>query len=518
MKKMKKIASVLLALVMVVAMAMPAFAGEVTPPNTSDATDSFTITVNNPKDSISIDGQTFSAYKVFDVTYNLENEAYLYTVADAFQDFTYTVAGAEGAEGTTYNKETLVGYVETLSSDSAALNAFAAAVFKYVSDNNIEASGSAVAANEQAVITLAQAGYYLVSGGATNEDSEDGSGSVTAACILDTTNPSVEMQVKADAPSIDKVIVEADSANGAEGKGTAQDVGSVVKFKLTSKVPAMTGYTTYKYIVHDKMTSGLTFNNDVKVTIGGTEYNAITVSDVDADGAFTIDFGDIIGQTEAAEIVITYSATINNNALVSDVETNTVSLEYSNNPYDENDTDKTPDKIVYVYDFDIVIDKYVGGDASTKLAGAEFYLTNADGKYYKLTTAEDGAKKVSWVDAKEDATRLTTDENGYARFEGLDSGDYQLVEEKAPNGYNKLDGPVNVKITIEYEEDGSLKSSSATVDATGQLSQTQGVENKAGSLLPSTGGIGTTIFYIVGTILVVGAGILLVTKRRMKEQ
>lgn len=515
MKKMKKIASVLLALVMVVAMAMPAFAGEVTPPNTSDDTKNFTITVNNPKDSISIDGQTFSAYKVFDVTYNLENEAYLYTVADAFQNFTYTVAGAEGEEGTMYDKETLVEYVETLTSNSEALNAFAAAVFKYVSDNSIAASGSAVAANEQAVIELTQAGYYLVSGGATNED---GDGSVTAACILDTTNPSVEMQVKADAPSIDKVIVEADSANGEEGKGTAQDVGSTVNFKLTSTVPVMTGYTTYKYIVHDKMTSGLTFNNDVEVTIGGTAYNEITVSDVDADGAFTIDFGNIVGQDEGAEIVITYSATINNNALVSDVETNTVNLEYSNDPYDENKTDKTPDKIVYVYDFDIVINKYADGDESKKLAGAEFYLTNADGKYYQLTTADDGAKTVSWVDAKGDATKLTTDDNGYARFEGLDAGDYQLVEEKAPNGYNKLDGPVDVKITIEYKEDGSLKTSSATVDSTGQLSQTSKIENKAGSLLPSTGGIGTTIFYIVGTILVVGAGILLVTKRRMKEQ
>lgn len=526
MRRIKKIASLVLAMIMVMAMAVPVFASD--PANVSGDQEEFKITVKNERESISIDGQQFDAYKLFDVTYNLENKAYTYTLAAAFKDFSYTVESGE-----TYAGDQLVTYVSGLTNDSAALNAFANAVGKYIADNKIAVSGSATAVNEVAVITLKEAGYYLVSGGATNENGGDDS-QVTAAFILDTTNPNVEMQVKADAPSIDKVIVEADSNQGSEGKGTAQDVGSVVDFKLTSTVPNMTGYTSYTYTVHDTMSDGLTFNDDVAVTIGGTEYRDFTVNTNGQSFDIVFDKAKFVELAAGSAIVITYSATINENALTTDVETNTVNLEYSNDPTSDTDsTEETPEKKVYVYDFDIVIDKYAGNDENTKLENAKFVLRKkGTSEYYKWNTTD---KKVEWIavqategQSEEDAIKAAvtagtidekaTDKNGATTFTGLDSGEYELVETEAPNGYNKLTAPVGVTITITYDSEGKLLESSATMENNGQYHQDSKISNNAGSLLPSTGGIGTTIFYVVGGILVIGAGILLVTKKRMKAQ
>lgn len=294
----------------------------------------------------------------------------------------------------------------------------------------------------------------------------------------------------------------------------------------------MDGYTSYTYVVHDTLSDGLTFNNDVAVTIGGTTYTNFTVAQ---DGqSFTITFNDFINQKANAgkDIVITYSAKINEKALNRDDETNTVHLEYSNNPYDGSSTGTTPDEVVYVYDFDIVIDKYTGDEADgTRLAGAMFVLKNAEGKYYHWNAV---TKAVEWVsvDAEPDTlnksaeeikaaweqlgvTVATTDASGAARFSGLDVGSYSLKEIAAPAGYNLLKEEVTVTITASYNEDGTLKESSAASTDNGQYFQTEKIQNNAGTELPSTGGTGTTIFYILGSLLVVVAGVLLVTRKRM---
>ena len=275
----------------------------------------------------------------------------------------------------------------------------------------------------------------------------------------------------------------------------------------------MDGYDTYTYIVNDTMSAGLTFNNDVAVTIDGVAYTDFTVAQ--NGQSFTITFNNFISQKANAgkAIVITYSATINENALTTDKETNTVNLEYSNNPNDSESKGETPESIVYVYDFDIVIDKYTGDEATgTRLAGAKFVLKNASGKYYYYN---ESAKKVEWKDALSEATEVTTDQSGVAKFKGLDSGTYYLHETEAPAGYNLLKEDVTVTITATYGDDGQITSSSATSANNGQYQQVQKIENKSGATLPSTGGMGTTLLYIIGAILVVGAGVLLVARRRM---
>ena len=296
----------------------------------------------------------------------------------------------------------------------------------------------------------------------------------------------------------------------------------------------MDGYDTYTYIVNDTMSDGLTAVDkdndgkiDVTVTIDGDTYTDFTVAQ---DGqSFTITFNNFINQKANAgkDIVITYSATINEKALTTDKETNTVNLEYSNNPNDNTSKGKTPDRIVYVYDFDIVIDKYTGDKTSgERLDGAKFVLyKTVDSKelYYFYDNI---TKEVKWIELADDTavtaaikngtiTEVTTDEDGAAKFQGLDSGTYSLHETEAPAGYNLLKEDVTVTITATYGNDGQITSSSATSANSGQYQQVQKIENKSGAILPSTGGMGTTLLYIIGAILVVGAGVLLVARRRM---
>ncbi len=508
MKNLKKFASVLLALVMVLSMATTVFAADET-----NTTPTYTIEVNNNKENISINGITYSAYKLFNVTYDSAIEAHSYTITEEFKDFSYTYT-VNDTNKTVFG-EALINYIATLSDNAEALDAFAEAALEYATENNIAAAGSAVASNEKATIDVTSkgAGYYLIAGTATTAQGQ----TVTAACSLDTTNPTATVTVKADAPAIDKVIVNADDNTG---NGTSVNVGDTVNFKLTSKVPSMTGYETYKYIVHDTMSAGLTFNDDVVVKIGENTLTQDTDYTVAVSGqSFTITIADLTKYTEVegAVIEITYSANLNNNALTTDVETNKVKLEYSNNPNDDTETTETPEDVVYVYDFDIIIDKYAKDDTegttdNTRLAGAEFVLykkVDDTKKYYKLAD-----NTVTWIDAETEATVVTTNDQGKASFTGLEAGTYYLHETKAPDGYNQLKEDVAVTITATYGTDGTL-TTNTTKTGNGQYSLTQGIENSTGTELPETGGIGTTIFYVVGGLMVLGAAVLLITRKRM---
>ena len=518
MKYMKKLASLLLALVMVFALGVSAFAAN---------TNEHTITITNDKS-----GHTYTAYQVFsgDITGGkLTNIAWgsgvngdaVLTALKALDNSPY--ANCEDAMD-------VAGVLAGFANDSEQLDAFAKVVGKNL---GTEAGHSSESASPYTIKVFGD-GYYFVKDTGTL-----GSDDAATKYILEVLDD-VSIKAKAETPTIDKIIVNADDG---KGNGTAVDVGSVVTFQLTSTVPAMEGYDSYTYIVNDTMSAGLTPVDedndgiiDVTVTIGGNDYADFTV--VQNGQSFTITFNNFINQKANAgkEIVITYSATLNENALNTDKETNTVYLEYSNDPNNSSSTGQTPPDIVYVYDFDIVIDKFTddktGEEKDTRLANAKFVLLNSDKSkyyYYNETT-----KAVEWnalaegetlegvlaVDYTGDTkiTEVTTGENGAAKFQGLDTGTYYLHETAAPAGYNVLTEDVEVVITATYKDDGTIDTSSATSTSNGQYQQTEPVENRAGSLLPSTGGIGTTIFYILGGLLVAGAVVLLVTKRRMNAE
>ena len=481
MKHARKLASLLLALVMVFALAVTAFASEtVTPPTTG------TITVDNP-----VSGRTYTAYKIFDVVYDTKGH-YSYTIDSTSAWFnTVNTYSKQTNSGLTLAQVGFTTYVVTTGNGFSAPD-FAAALKENVTGKTGETlSGNA---NSVTVSNLAL-GYYFVSSG------------TGALCNLTTTNPTVTIHDKNDMP-FEKT---ADKTN--------VDVGQTVKFTITGKVPDTTGFEIYTYEIADTMSEGLTFNrNSLAVKVGSADvttdtdkctiaYNAET-----APNTFKVTIL-VKNCTVGDAITVTYTATVNEKAIAV-VSKNEATLTYSNDPTDSTKMTTTPAQKQEVYTSKIVIDKYETGKLGTKLPGAEFVLfreaphneaqyaaVQNDIQYYKW---DEATKTVSWVDNIDAATKVTTNANGAASFDGLANGTYYLVETKAPAGYNPLTAPVPVTVA------------GSSTDIT-KLSVTAKVENQAGTLLPSTGGVGTTVFYVLGAVLVLGAVVLLVTKKRMSD-
>ena len=477
MKHARKLTSLLLALAMVFALAVTAFAAG-----------AGSITVDNP-----IAGQNYTAYKIFDVVYNDGQTAYSYTI-DSTSAWFNTVD--------TYSKQTNSGltltkvgdtttYVVTTTGDFSA-PPFADALKKALDANPTAFTGTPLTKSgspEKASATVNELGYYFVTS------------TTGALCNLTTTNPNANIHDKNDMPfkkEVDKTNV---------------DVGQTVTFKITGKVPDYTGFNTYTYLITDTMTDGLTFNGDsLTVKVGeATVTNDCTIA-YDAETApqtFTVSIPVLEKKYNfGAEIVVTYTATVNKNAIAV-ISTNQAKLTYSNDPTTGETKDSQTEE-QKVYTSKIVIDKFETDKKDTvKLEGAEFVLykkapNDADQNAIQYYKQDETTKAVSWVDAIADATKVTTDANGAASFDGLANGTYYLVETKAPAGYNQLTEAKDVVVT------GSITDST-------KLSVTAEVANSAGTLLPSTGGMGTTIFYVLGAVLVVGAGVLLVTKKRMSD-
>lgn len=470
MKHARKLASLLLALVMVFALATTAFATEA-----GTTTTTGTITVDNP-----VAGQTYTAYKIFDVVYDAAKEHYSYTIASTSEWFntvsTYANDTTHGLTLTQVNGGDT--YVVTTGNGFSAPD-FAATLKTAVSGKTgkeLTASGSSVTVDNLPL------GYYFVA-------STSG-----ALCNLTTTNPDVTIHDKNDMPF-----------EKTDNKVSA-DVGETVNYTITGKVPDTTGFETYTYEIADTMSDGLTFKKDVKVTVGSADVTADCNVAYNANGnanSFTVTIPVMSYQIGAA-IEVTYTATVNEKAIAV-VSNNEAKLTYSNNPTDSESKTTTPAQKQEVYSSKIVIDKYETGKETTKLPNAEFVLYKLvdDGttkNYYKWDETE---KKVVWVAGMADATVVKTNEEGAASFNGLANGTYYLVETKAPAGYNQLTDPVEVKVT------GGTAEANLTVTAK--------VENKTGTTLPTTGGMGTTVFYVLGAVLVLGAVVLLVTKKRMSD-
>ena len=471
MKRTRKLASLLLALVMVFALATAAFATE------AGTTTTGTITVDNP-----VAGQTYTAYKIFDVVYDAAKEHYSYTIASTSEWFntvsTYANDTTHGLTLTQVNGGDT--YVVTTGNGFSAPD-FAATLKTAVSGKTgkeLTANGSSVTVDNLPL------GYYFVA-------STSG-----ALCNLTTTNPDVTIHDKNDMP-FEKT---ADQTN--------VDVGQTVNYTVTGKVPDYTGFNAYTYKVADTMSEGLTFKKDVKVTVGGADVSTDCTVAYDANGnanSFTVTIP-VMNYQIGAEIKVTYSAVVNENAIAV-VSKNNAKLIYSNDPTTGSTNESEP-VIVNVYTSKIVIDKYETGKKTTKLPNAKFVLykeetpgTPASAVYYKWNDTD---KKVEWVTEMTAATVMTTNDQGEATFGGLADGTYHLVETEAPAGYNPLTAPVPVTVA------------GSSTDIT-KLSVTAEVENKTGTTLPTTGGMGTTVFYVLGAVLVVGAGVLLVTKKRMSD-
>ncbi|MCD7723820.1 MAG: isopeptide-forming domain-containing fimbrial protein [Clostridiales bacterium] len=522
MKTMKKVFAALVALTMVLAMGtFSAFAD-----------DSYTITVNNTSSTISIDGNTYSAYKLFDVTYS--GNAYSYTADSDFATFTYSADGTDYSMDSVDNVQALLRYLESLESDSDALNAFATAVYEFITNNGISADGTATADGESATIdvTSAGAGYYLIYGDGVTTDGADET--IVSAVMLTTTDPTAEVNVKADTPTIEKLI-DTDGKDGGDTDNTSADIGDTVDFVITSTIPTtVAGYESYTYTITDTMSDGLTYNNDMVISVynsAGALVSTYTTSDVLTENGqvLTVDLTDFLTTAAAnlgGTVVITYSATLDVDAYDNETdETNTVYLTYSSDPYAADTTANTPESTVYVADYDIEINKYYDNDGTEEaLADASFVLQNADEEYYSV---DETTGVVTWVSDQDSATTVTTDANGFAQFAGLAAGTYTLTETAAPSGYNLLTDSIEVVITQESIDATGGVTATATIDGedatvstnadTGQLYVTVDVENTTGTVLPSTGGVGTYIFYAVGGTLMIAAFVMFMQQKKKRE-
>lgn len=480
MKNAKKLVSIMLALVMVLAMAVTAFAADTTG----------SITIKNP-----MEGQTYNVYKMFDLEYNTTTKAYLYKVNDAkWETF------AKGTFGSQYfnvddNKYVTLKDGVTVEDNSETAALIAKEALKYAKENGITPVATASADNQYKATGLAL-GYYLV-------DS-----SLGALCGLTTTATEAEVNEKNGTPSVDKEVTE-----------TTAKIGQTVHF--TTKIVVEDG--AENYVLHDKMDKGLKLDEtSIKVQVGGTDVDTTnyTKDTNPADAhAFDITFENayVAGLTAGTKIVVTYSATLTEEAVIAgEGNKNETWLEYG----DDNEINKTPTSTTttYTYEFDLV-----KTDSDKKvLTGAEFALYDAEtaGNQIALVEESEGVYRVATADDK-GAAGFTSAviKAGKATIKGLANGTYYLEETKSPEGYNKITARQPVKIE-NANNNATLSDAGASADSASLTYVSGGVQvvNYSGSELPSTGGVGTMIFYIVGGILLVGAGVLLVVRKRMNSE
>lgn len=594
MKHGKKLLALALALCMAFALAVPAFAAEtiggVTLPAGSLGTDTGT---NVGSDSETSATNSYTFYQIFKGTY--DDDGKLMAVEwGANVDPSAVVDGLTGVEYTeAYNILTgdvldanpfaNISFEEShsnLSADAVArvLMGFGieettdndprARAFAEVVSNHLNGVAGTLATpvenSSKYTVDLPDPGYYLavdtVSGVVDN---------VTSMYMLEMHDQGTyKFEAKADVPKLDKEVLETNDTTGEKVWSDTvadYDIGDQVPFVLTGTVSSRyDDFLTYKYAFHDTLSNGLTldYNTAMQMEAGADKVAALAEAlkvyvdgtlitngySVDAtEHGFTVQFENLKTIPEVAansKIQVLYTATLNKNAVVGGAgNTNSAHLEFSNNPNaDEDTTGKTPEDIVTVFTFKLVVNKT--DDENRPLTGATFELQkkNAEGEYETVLT-------LPGVDGE------PTD---VFPFNGLDAGDYKLVETTPPAGYNKAED-MYFKIIPEYKDETDPEKLTglhiqAAIDANGDeitengktiyaasyedektiLSAdgtptfpftgdskngaiTANIVNKQGVTLPGTGGIGTTIFYVVGGLLIAVAGVVLITKKRMQN-
>ena len=521
---MKKLVSrfmaVLMAMVMILSMSMTAFA--------ADAPKG-TLTVNN-----TVAGKTLDLYQIFTATKSGDNVAY--TLNSAYEGFfknNTRISGSESLTGEALS-EAAYNYVkDQVGKDGNNGAAFAKDILGWILENKTTVNATHTTAHTTAgntVINNLDYGYYVVYPlGATDTSTAPGNETVkSVASLVSVTDITVSINMKSNYPTVVKKVNDknADDVN----------IGDEVTYTLTSKVPDMTGYTSYVFNFKDTLSTGLTFKGITSVTVGSGE-NVQNVTAGTGDNTYTLtqdgqkititmnNFLASNANKAGQEIKVTYTATLNKDAVTGfDPNTNKATVEYSNKPGTGEKGESEPSK-VDVHTFDFTIFKYYLKDATkTGLANAEFELykanttgdaadTNAkinivdegEGVYRQATADE--AKAIDFTSAK-----IVSDTDGKVLVKGLDAGIYYLRETKAPEGYNKLLSDIKVEIIATYGEDGKL--ASYKVDYTYNGKTTNGtaitdkdnhpevaVENKTGVQLPSTGSKGALMVTLAGIVL-----------------
>lgn len=468
-KTFKKLFAALLAAALVLAMAVPAFAATNTGSNGS-------ITIDN-----AVDGEIYTIYRMFKLdSYN--GDAYSYTVEEAWENFFQTGAGKDYITLTNGHPTWNAG------KDKTTYPEFANAALSWAKTNNISYTDQKTAAGDEVNFTGLPLGYYLV-------DS-----SLGALCSLDTTHNSVTIKEKNGKPTVDKEVVD---TNGSTVADSTAKIGDLVNYKVTITV----ANGTQNYKLTDTMSEGLTFNSSsLQVAVGSAVATASSDYTLKPNGSgFVLTFSDsYIGNLHAGdEITVTYNATLNEKATVADAgNTNSATLSYGNSQ------SVTKATTTHTYEFDLL---KVDGKDKTLLNGAEFKLYDAEngGNVIKVVPVSGGYRVANGNEA---GAIETITVNGKVHIYGLNKTTYWLEETKAPDGYNMLTSRAPVDLT------SGSNNTTLTSNTWSEADHGVAVENNAGAILPGTGGMGTTLFYVIGGGLMIAAVVLLVTKKRMERK
>ena len=467
---MKKFFSLLLAVVMLLSMSTTAFAAG-----------NGSITIDN-----AVAGETYTIYRLLDLeSYNSDSGAYAYKANSAWKSWL--------EDQTTYLSFDNQGYVTWVKGADAAT--FAKLAKEYATTNSIENQGTKTADSTTVEFTGLDLGYYLV-------DTTLGT-----LCSLDTTDPDVTIKEKNEEPLIEKEVEE--DSNGVYGDSDDANMTQTVNFKTI--VTAKEGAEAY--IVHDILSDGLTLDEDSVSVVGltkGTHYTVeFSKSCTGKDGKPAVcDFHIIFEQSyldalkDNAQILITYSATLNENAIVGlPGNPNDTRLQYSTDNWTEWD-----ETITYTWDMGVL--KYGNGNEANVLQGAKFVLLNKEKT--QVATFVNG-KFAGWANIPAEGTEwpagaeLTTGSDGKISVAGLDAEIYYLRETQAPAGYNKLASDVEIKITGATDNGGTLT----------YTTHVEEVNNQSGTVLPETGAEGTMMFITIGSLLAVVAVVFMVTRKKM---
>lgn len=529
-----------LALLAALAMMLGLGAVAIAPAYADENTGTLTVTSTNP----AVADKTVSAWRMFDITVSGEggSAAYGYTLRSEWHDFfigedpKVTIPGIteqnlsekayeyvkgltggsssnEAEGGDTYNSGDLADFAKK-AADWAQDNSAKVANVK-LSDATFSGSDSAYAAKFDNV----PYGYYVVRPAAGSTDVIEPIRGTDAMLVAVAQSDPVNVALKSVYPTVEKTV---QNGEVAPGDHTSAQVGDKLTFTLTSKVPDVSEYNKYQFSFVDTLSKGLTFNNDVTVKIGtdrveAGNYNVSTADGGDDAEVVTIKLGtesesiydakSLFDGKAGQTITVTYTATVNSDAAVNGQDNpNSAHVEYSNNP-GTNETGTSEDDQTHQYTFGFDITKVDGANPDTKLPNAEFELQDASGAKIEVIAVADTSvptfRPKLESEAAAEANTIKTDNNGKLAFVGLKEGTYKLVETKAPDGYNKLTDPIEIVIKANYHEDGTLDTWTASIKDTASPSGSSiEVQNKKGTLLPGTGGMGTVIFTVIGVALI----------------
>lgn len=519
---LKKVTAFLLALIIIGTLGVTVFA---------DSIATYTITITKGKEN-----HVYEAYQIFAGDLDSENKILSNVTwgtgikGDGFLEELITLEAYKDC----VTAQDVAEVLQNFENDSEELDAFSQLAGEYLTT---ETAGVSEQTKAPYTVEVTGDGYYLVK---DRDETVTADGDVYTKFIIQVVKD-VEVEVKADAPYLLKKIVEGEDRVDANNGS----VGDTVYYELTSKVPEMDGYDKYFYVIHDTFCDGLEWKVDsVAVKIGNTTldddaYQVLT--DELADGCtFEIVLNNFIQYKNHAgeSIVVTYEAIIDQDAVIGNLgNENRVYLQYSNNPNvdqdgetdnpdkpgEADDTGKTPEDIVVTYVTGIELLKIDDAEEENPLTGAEFTIEGV-----KLNQVKD--INGTYTEAVNGKVIAFVNEKGQLHFKGLAEGTYVITEITAPDGYNLLKKPITVEITCEEPEEIGTGEEQAVwkykltgaIEAEEQEAEegiiSLKVVNKSGTILPVTGGIGTTLFYIFGVILILGGSILLVMKSCTDEE